>query len=57
VAKRIAEKAIQSASANADQTDQHEDLIDAILVNDIGALERLATELGDGVTADDIRWY
>jgi len=52
---------MQKASASA-ASDKHESaeqtrFIDAIHTNDVNLLERLAAKRGDGVTADDIRWY
>jgi hypothetical protein len=56
-AKRIVEKATQSAAPDIHEAAEHADLIDAVHANDGRTLERLAAERGDGVTAEDIRWY
>ena len=55
--KRIVEEAMQSASGDTHKESEGREFIDAVRANDSKTLERLATELGDGVTAEDIRWY
>jgi hypothetical protein len=56
-AKRIVEKAEQSASSGTQETALQTELLDAIHANDESRLQRFAAERGDGVTTEDIRWY
>jgi len=56
-AKHLVQKASESAASDKQESAEHTRFIDAIHKNDCNLLERLAAERGDGVTADDIRWY
>jgi hypothetical protein len=56
-AKRIVEKATEAEGAATSESAEHTRFAKAIATNDDRLLEYLAAERGDGVTADDIRWY